>query len=66
MGKALVSELADYPRYLAPVDDWSGGVDSEAALSGECNYGDEGDVAEVFEEVFKCPDVSLVLMYGVA
>ena len=66
VGKALVSELADYPGYLAPVDDCSGGVDSEAALSGECDYGDEGDVAEVFEEVFQCPDVSLILMYGVA
>ena len=35
-------------------------------MPGECDYGDERDVAEVFEEVFQCPDVSLVLMYGVA
>lgn len=57
-GKVLVSELANYQGNLVPVDDWSGGVDSEAVLSGECNYGDEGDVAESLRRCFSaqmCP-----------
>ena len=38
VGKVFIFELADCPGYLVPVDDWSGGVNSEAALPGECDY----------------------------
>lgn len=62
LGKAFIFELVDYPWYLIPVNDGSGCLDPETALPGECDYGNERDVAKFFEEMFQCTDVPFILM----
>ena len=66
LGKDLVLELVDYSRNLVPVDDRRMGVDTEAGLPGKCDYRDVWYVPIFIQKEFQCPDVALILMYGVA